>query len=640
FFSRLCEEWGISYFFEHSDGAHRLILADANAAFRPSASSTYHVLKFRPDGNRIAEETIRSFSPAHRLTAGTYTSRDYDYMRPKADLTVRRSEPRPTAQNNQEMYEWRVDANYTQPQAGSQQTTNHPRAEGEFIALMRMQAMSSQGRRAHGSGPLRGMVPGCTFTLQQHPHAAANIEYIIVSTRLTIEDVAQATQSPGDPDAQQYRVDAEFEVHPAREQEFRPARNSPKPKIAGVVTAKVVGPEGQNLWVDALGRIKVQFAWDRLGHNDQNSSCWIRSAEMWAGNQLGSLHLPRIGQEVVIGFDGGDPDLPLCIGRVSNQMNQPPWQLPSQQALSGLRSRELMPGGGNSAAGRSNHLILDDTEQQIQAQLKSDHQHSQLSLGHITRIDGNAGRKDARGNGWELRSDGHGVARAAHGMLLTTEGRSQAHGHITDLGETAQRLTQAREQHASLADLAQQHQAQERSVDQSEVAQAIQAQNAAIQGAGGSSEAGRFPELAAPHLVLASPAGIETTTAQSTHIASGEHIALTSGKQLSLSVGKSLLASIAEKWSVFVHKLGIKLVAASGKVQIQAQSDDIELIAQKVVEIISTGDWIHLRAKQGIRLQGGHSELVIGGAEDGLVGRTPGAFHVWSAGPQTFGPMS
>ena len=105
-----------------------------------------------------------------------------------------------------------------------------------------------------------------------------------------------------------------------------------------------------NLYTDALGRIKVQFPWDRYGPNTQNSSCWVRVSSEWAGNQLGGMHLPRVGQEVIVSFIGGDIDRPICTGRVYNQANLPPWQLPAQQALSGLRSRELTPGGGNSAA--------------------------------------------------------------------------------------------------------------------------------------------------------------------------------------------------------------------------------------------------------------------------------------------------
>jgi type VI secretion system secreted protein VgrG len=238
------------------------------------------------------------------------------------------------------------------------------------------------------------------------------------------------------------------------------------------------------------------------------------------------MHIPRIGQEVVVSFLGGDPDMPLVTGRGYNAVNMPPWSLPEQQALSGFRSRELIPGGGNSAAGRSNHLILDDTEQKIHVQLKSDHQHSQLSLGHITRIEDNAGRKDPRGEGFELRTDGHGVIRAKDGMLVSTEARPNAQSHAKDMGETTTRLAQAQDQHDALGDLAKQHQAQD-AKDQNQVAKALKDQNDGIQG--GSAEDGKFPELAEPHIVIASPAGIESTTPGSTHHDSGAHHAITSG---------------------------------------------------------------------------------------------------------------
>jgi type VI secretion system secreted protein VgrG len=120
--------------------------------------------------------------------------------------------------------------------------------------------------------------------------------------------------------------------------------------------------------------------------------------------------LPRVGEEVAVVFLDGNIDHPVILGALYNYTHMPPWQLPEQQALSGLRSRELQAGDGS---GRGNHLVLDDTAGKIQAQLKSDHQCSQLSLGHIARIEDTSGRKDARGEGWELRTDGHGVARAA-----------------------------------------------------------------------------------------------------------------------------------------------------------------------------------------------------------------------------------
>ncbi|MNV67844.1 hypothetical protein D3C71_1606580 [compost metagenome] len=157
--------------------------------------------------------------------------------------------------------------------------------------------------------------------------------------------------------------------------------------------------------------------------------------------------------------------------------------------------------GGNSAAGRSNHLALDDTAGKIQAQLKSDHQHSQLSLGYITRIEDNAGRKDPRGEGFELRTDGHGVLRAQDGLLITTEPRGNAAKHAKDLGETLARLTTGRDQHESLSESAQQAEAHVKG-DQDEVTKALKAQNDAIKGSGSVGN-GNFPELAEPHLVLA-----------------------------------------------------------------------------------------------------------------------------------------
>ncbi len=198
----------------------------------------------------------------------------------------------------------------------------------------------------------------------------------------------------------------------------------------------------------------------------------------------------------------------------------------------------------------------------------------------------------------ELRTDLWGVLRAARGLLVSTEARSNAKNHAKDIGETVTRLTQARDIQESLAGLAQEHGAQQHDADQSDVARSLKEQNDAIRGSG-DSDGKDFPEFTAPHLVLASPAGIETTTAGSTHIASDQNLALTTGGHIGVAAGKSFLASIANVFSVFVQKLGIMLVAASGKVHVEAQDDRIEIIAKKALELISTTDWIELRAKQG-----------------------------------------
>ncbi|MEC5408001.1 type VI secretion system baseplate subunit TssF [Paraburkholderia sp. MPAMCS5] len=198
--------------------------------------------------------------------------------------------------------------------------------------------------------------------------------------------------------------------------------------------------------------------------------------------------------------------------------------------------------------------------------------------------------------GFELATEAHGVARANQGMLITTEPRAGAGAPVKDMGETVQRLTQARELHEGLADLAQQNQAQDHGADQSDVAKAIKAQNEEIRGLGGKSADGKFPELARPHLILASPVGIETTSAQSTHIASTEHIALTSGQHLSLSAGGRLLASVTKGVRLFCQKAGIKLVAAGGDIDLKALADSVNILAK--LNITQTANRITITAKE------------------------------------------
>ncbi|MFG6449835.1 type VI secretion system Vgr family protein, partial [Roseateles sp. BYS180W] len=297
----------------------------------------------------------------------------------------------------------------------------------------------------------------------------------------------------------------------------------------------------------------------------------------------------------------GDPDRPLITGRVHNALNMPSWELPEQHALTGLRSRELTPGGGNAAAGRSNHLILDDTAQSIQVQLKSDHQHSQLSLGDITRIDSHSGRQDARGQGFELRTDGHGAVRAKDGLLITTEARPAASAHHTDLKETAARLGQAQGQHFKLAELAQTHRAQG-GQDQLETAKELQAQWREVKG---NDRAAPRDELQAPHLVLASPAGIASTTEGSTHQHSQGHHAVTAERHISLSSEHSLLASAKAAIKLFAYKAGVKLISAKADIDVQALEQNLRLLAK--LDITQQANRIHITAQQEVVINGAGS---------------------------------
>ncbi|MGI9565359.1 type VI secretion system tip protein VgrG, partial [Pseudomonas fulva] len=208
---------------------------------------------------------------------------------------------------------------------------------------------------------------------------------------------------------------------------------------------------------------------------DDKSSCWVRVTQAWAGATWGHMAIPRIGQEVVVSFLNGDPDQPMITGRSYHVVNRTPYRLPEFKAVSPIRSKE-------HHGQRHNELRLDDTTGQISAALMSDHDHSALNLGYLTHPRHFGGK--GRGQGFELRTDTHGVVRAGGGLLLTTEIRGRASEHHTDLAETAERLKTAQEYHTTFASEARDHLAQEGG-DQDEVGDALKAQHSAIRGSGG-----------------------------------------------------------------------------------------------------------------------------------------------------------
>lgn len=335
---------------------------------------------------------------------------------------------------------------------------------------------------------------------------------------------------------------------------------------------------------DQFGRVKVQFHWDREGQRDEKTTCWVRVADSWAGQDFGFIQVPRIGQEVLVEYMEGDPDRPVITGRVYNTLTMPPWELPQQKTLSGIQSREFK-------ASRRNQLVMDDTQGQIQAQLSSDHHLSQLNLGYLTRVNHHEGRKEFRGEGFELRTDGWGSVRAGKGLFISTDERAQAREHVKDLREAMRSLE-----------------------------------------AGAGQPHGEFT---APQLLVSSPAGIAATTPESMHLHSGQHASLTTGGHTSVASGKNWLATAMDKVSLFAHTQGMKLFAAKGKVEIQAQSGDLDIIADKVLQIISVMENVHISAPKEILLTAGDSYLKVnaGAIEYGTGGKFsgPGAEQIGAA---------
>ncbi|EJM8332795.1 type VI secretion system tip protein VgrG [Salmonella enterica] len=333
FLQRLMQEWGIYWWFEHSEDSHTLVLADA--------ISTHHACPDSPEvewhqkGLKLDKAFIHTIIANESLRTGQWVLDDFDFKKPRSRLANTVANPRETGHASYEHYEWPGDY--------------FDKGEGEMLTRIRMEAQRSPGSRVHGAGNIRTLMTGYTFALMNHPTAELNQEYLLAQTTLFVQDNAQHSGQD-----QHFTFSTRFELHPTREV-FRPQRTISKPHTKGPQSAIVTGPAGQEIWTDQYGRVKVQFGWDRYGKMDENSSCWIRVSYPWAGKGFGMIQIPRIGQEVLVDFKNGDPDLPIIVGRTYNQDTMPPWGLPGMASQSGIFSHSLYGGPTNG-----NMLRFDD----------------------------------------------------------------------------------------------------------------------------------------------------------------------------------------------------------------------------------------------------------------------------------------
>jgi type VI secretion system secreted protein VgrG len=605
---RRWEALGLHYWYEHKLDGHKLMISDNSFLAEPIDETAYWI-SYHDKGGSREDDGIHEWTAIRRLGSGKTTLASFDYKNPRAQRVEA-----PSVNQQGDFFPYEV---YEDTGAYGFRMLR----DGEQLAARRMDEADKDTQYFEARGNERCVVPGHTFKLGGHFSAEPRSRRYDAEPRDSIEDRFYLILSADHEVSNNYQAGPSAPSHYEnrftcirQDIRWRPGRNyhSEPATYTGLHTAIVVGPAGADIHTDGYGRVKLQLHWDRLGNYDEKSSPWIRVMTPAAGSEFGQIRLPRVGEEVTVVYPNGNIDHPLILGAVYNGTHMPPWKLPEQSALAGLRSREL--GGG----ARGNHLVLDDTKEMIQAQLKSDHQCSQLSLGHITRIEDTTGRKDARGEGWELRTDGHGVARAAKGLLITTEARQTARGPIKDMGETSRRITLATEQHQLLAEIAQKNGAHDAGNNQADVAAYLQTQTDAVRGAAGA--ASGFPELAAPHLVLASPVGIATTSGRDTHIASERHTAITSGKDVSIAAGASLFASLRQTFRLFVQKAGMKMVAAAGDIDLQALSDNIKLLAK--LEITHTANRITISAKEEVVINGGgsYAKFAAGSIEMGTSG--------------------
>ena len=327
FACRLMEYEGIGCFFEHGEGGHVLVLADRAAAY--GSISGESVVVFRPDlGAMRQDEHVQRFHYAEGILSGKATLRDYDFKRPSLALEGTAAA---AVFGDLEIYDY----------PGGHEVPD----EGSAIATLRLEERQARRKVADGESRCARLTPGYTFTLSDHDRDALNRAWLILGVEHTGMEPSLGGGDAGEALAD-VRYENRFRVIPA-DVPLRPQRVTPKPTVKGVQSAIVVGPEGEEIYTDEHGRVKVQFHWDRLGKKDEKSSCWLRVSQAWAGEAWGSMHIPRVGQEVLVDFLDGDPDRPIVVGRVYHGTNVPPYSLPAEKTKSTIKSNST-PGGGGS----------------------------------------------------------------------------------------------------------------------------------------------------------------------------------------------------------------------------------------------------------------------------------------------------
>jgi type VI secretion system secreted protein VgrG len=325
FVSRLLEEEGIFYFFEHAEDAHTLVLSDTSLGCPPMPGEAR--LVFRTTRKMVASsEYVHEFASQVQVQPGAVALRDFNFVRPTQDLTATCTDDE--AESALEVYDY--PGCYEAP------------GTGKTLAKVRLEELRARVELSTGASNCRRLRTGHTFELDEHPVGSFNCGYLVLSAHHVGHqpEVLLYEEAPPGPQ-ESYRNT--FTCLPAKVP-YRPPRTTPRPLIPGAQTAIVVGPSGEEIHTDEHGRIKVQFHWDREGARDDKSSCWIRVSQAWAGPGWGALYLPRIGQEVVVEFLEGDPDRPLVTGSVYNGQNPPPIALPDDKTQSTLRSSSS-PGG-------------------------------------------------------------------------------------------------------------------------------------------------------------------------------------------------------------------------------------------------------------------------------------------------------
>jgi type VI secretion system secreted protein VgrG len=342
FMSRLMEEEGIFYFFRHTASGHKLVIADDPVSHQDipgDASLIYDEVA----GGMRDDFRITGWMKTQELGSGKNTLQDYSYGKPTLDMLV--SQPiMDSVQVGKVTHKLKVGGNdqfeiYDYPgDYGIRYQAVGDKSTGTSLAKTGMEEMELGQFSIRGQSNVHCLIPGYRFSVTRHPNADG--AYVAGSV---VHAAVEGDFHSGDVHVEPHYSNT-LTCFPVALR-YHPARISVKARVWGCQTAVVVGPAGEEIYTDDKARIKVQFHWDREGQNDAGSSCWIRVASFWAGQGWGAIHLPRIGQEVVVDFLEGDPDCPIVVGSVYNAVKTPPYSLPDNKTQSGIKSRSSKGGG-------------------------------------------------------------------------------------------------------------------------------------------------------------------------------------------------------------------------------------------------------------------------------------------------------
>jgi len=601
FIDRLAAQEGYVYRIQSGEGSHRLLFTDIIQTFGALEESELvnSAVIYNPNaGGDRPSPALRDFVYTQRVRTAKQTQREYSFKNPRYNqehsVYGRDVNSQTHAQSTRyEQYDYGVDAQYKQD------------AVGQPFTQTKIQAHRNDATTATCVGDDARLEAGVAFQLQGHPRSDMNVYwrpvYIIhTGTQRTAseEDAATSGQSTS------YEQTATLVLATDNWKANIPAPH----KITGSLIAHVTTPSGEELYCDEFGRVKVIFPWQRHEQPNENSSCWIRVAQNWAGAGWGHIAIPRSGQEVIVEFLGGDESQPIITGRTYDANHPTPYKLPALKTQQTTKSKEHKGSGYNE-------LLIDDTTGEIKTQLHTTHQTTQLTMGYLTHPRKDDGSGEHRGDGFEVRTDAHGAIRAGKGMYISTDKREHAEGKQLDMQEAIAQLEHALEMAKEM---------------QRAHSTAQTAQNDTTDQEAQLNEV--YTELTKAGLMMSSPEGIAATSPKSIQISSGENHTVTTGKSTDITAWEDVRIGAKDNLSLLAVDDELKVVANKGQMKIQAQNNKMEIAAQKAVKMMSTDSKVNVVAAKEILLTSGGAYIRI--KEGNIELHTPGVIdHKGAAYP-------